>query len=289
MAHRHVSSAIVALALLLAAACVTTGPTRVRSSALDFLYPGGTAAANPATDVTLHLPVRVGLGFAPAGDRQEPISEVKKQQVLNQVAEAFREHKGIGQIEVVPSAYLEPGGSFQNLDRIAASLGVDLMAVVSYDQTTITESTRASWSYLTVVGPLFIKGEKNELQTFVDAVIYDIKSRALLFRAPGQSTLKGRSNPLTVERTRRMLAEQGFDDASKDLIANLNTALATFEEQAKSGTVRGAGTPAIAVYDKTGARVGASGGGGGAIGMAEALAAALLAAVLLGARRRRAA
>jgi len=276
MAHRHVSSSIVALALLLAGACAYTGPTSVRSSALDFLYPGGTAAASPATDVTLQLPARVGLGFAPARAVQEPISEVKKQQVLNQVAEAFREHKGIGHIEVVPSAYLDPGGSFTNLDRVAASLGVDLMALVSYDQTTITESTRASWSYLTVVGPLFIKGEKNEIQTFVDAVVYDIKSRALLFRAPGQSTRKGKSNPLTVERTRRTMAEQGFDEASKDLIANLNAALTGFEEQAKSGAVRGAGTPAIAMYDKTGARVGSGGGGGGAIGLGEALLAALL-------------
>jgi rhombotail lipoprotein len=163
------------------------------------------------------------------------------------------------------------------------------MALVSYDQLQVTESTRASWTYLTVVGPLLVEGEKNDTKTLMDAVVYDIPSRALLFRAAGASTVNERSSPLNVERVRRRMAEEGFRAATADLIGNLEAALAGFEEQAKAGTVRGAGTPAITMYDRTGRQIGSGGGGGagaGALGGLELAALALLGAAALAGRRR---
>ncbi len=263
----------------------TFRPVHTTNSALDFLYPQGTTAGVPASQVTLKMPLRVGLAFAPSRSNQaDPITEEQKQSLLTRVADAFKEHKAIGHLEVVPTTYLQPGGSFANLEQLRSSLGLDLMVLLSYDQAQFTESTRASWTYLTVIGPLLIEGEKNDTRTVVDAVVYDIPSRALLFRAAGESTVKGRSSPLNVERKRRTFASEGFGKATDSLITSLSASLNRFEEQARNGTVQGPGTPAIAMYNPQGERITSSsggGGGGGAINAAALFPLALLLAALL--------
>lgn len=282
MRHRRFLLWIGLPLLMVAAGCSgTLPPTRRVNSALDFLYPQGAVAAEPASQVVLRLPVRVGLAFAPNRENQiDPITEEQKQRLLARVAAAFKEHEAIGHLEVVPTTYLQPGGGFANLDQIRGSLGLDLMVLLSYDQSQFTESTRASWTYLTVVGPLLIEGEKNDTRTVMDAVVYDIRSKALLFRAAGESTVKGHSSPLNVARKRRTFASEGFEKATGDLIASLNDALEQFEEQAKTGTVQGAGTPRIAMYDAKGQQITAT-SGGGASGIPELILAALLGLSLL--------
>lgn len=287
MSHRMV---FLSLVLILTAGCgASMAPTRQTNSALDFLYPDGAAVARPATGVVLKLPLRVGLAFAPNRDnRPDPITEEQKQRLLARVAGAFREHEAIGHLEVVPTTYLQPGGGFLNLDQIRSSLGLDVMVLLSYDQAQFTESTRASWTYMTIIGPLLIEGEKNDTRTVMDAVIYDISSRALLFRAAGESTVKGRSSPLNVDSKRRTFASKGFEAATVTLIASLQTALSEFEAQAKTGTVQGAGTPAIAMYSAKGERITATSGGagGGAVGISELIGAVLLGlAMMLRTRR----
>lgn len=260
--------------LLATLACSSLAPTRQSSSALEFLYPDGRAEAVPASDVTLRLPARVGLAFPPgdaASGYVDPLTEGERQALLNRVAAAFREAKGVGHLEVVPSLYLTAGGGFADLDRLKSSLGLDLMVLVSYDQTQFTESTRASWTYLTVVGPMLIQGEKNEVRTVMDAVVYDIPSRALLFRAAGESTVEGRSSPLNERRKRRQFSSEGFAAATDQMIGQLQQALAAFEEQSRAGTVRGQGTPQIALFNAEGERINPAGGaaGAGALGPAE--------------------
>jgi rhombotail lipoprotein len=281
----RISVLFLTLTLPVLAGCTGTLPPSHRvNSALDFLYPQGVTTAEPASEAVLKLPVRVGLAFAPnRSDQPDPITEEQKQNLLARVAAAFKEHKAIGHLEVVPTAYLQPGGSFANLEQIRKSLGLDLMVLLSYDQSQFTESTRASWTYLTVIGPLLIEGEKNDTRTVMDAVVYDVRSRALLFRAAGESTVKGRSSPLNVDRKRRTHAAEGFDRATDSLIENLSTALARFEEQARTGTVQGPGTPAIAMYNAQGERI--TSGGGGALGIADLIVAALLGCALLVRRR----
>jgi len=283
MRHRRALLWIGLPLLAAAAGCGgTLPPSRRVNSALDFLYPQGTLAAVPASQVVLRLPVRVGLAFAPSRENQvDPITEEQKQRLLARVAAAFREHEAIGNLEVVPTTYLQAGGGFANLEQIRSSLGLDLMVLLSYDQSQFTESTRASWTYLTVIGPLLIEGEKNDTRTVMDAVVYDIRSRALLFRAAGESTVKGHSSPLNVARKRRVFASEGFEKATGDLIAGLNVALEQFEEQAKRGTVQGPGTAAIAMYDAKGEQITATSGGGGALGLPELIAATLLGLALL--------
>lgn len=289
MRHRKVLLWIALPLLIAAAGCTSHRPrTKVVNSALDFLYPQGLNAAMPGRQVVLKLPIRAGLAFAPSRvDQFDPITEQQKQRLLARVAAAFKEHEAIAHLEVVPSTYLHPGGGFSNLDQIRSMLGLDLIVLVSYHQDQVTETTRASWTYLTVVGPLLIEGETNDTRTVMDAVVYDINSRVLLFRAAGQSTVKGHSSPLNERRKRRLFASEGFEKATSDLIANLNAALEEFEKQARTGTVQGPGTPAIAMYDAKGeeilARYGGGGGGwgGGALAVPELIVTALLGLSLL--------
>jgi rhombotail lipoprotein len=284
---RHRIAFLLGSLLVLAAGCVgSLPPSHHVNSALDFLYPQGVTAATPAGEVVLKLPLRVGLAFAPnRGYQRDPITEEQKQKLLGRVASAFKENKAISHLEVVPTTYLHPAGGFANLDQIRQSLGLDLMVLVSYDQAQFTESTRASWTYLTVVGPFLIEGEKNDTRTVMDAVVYDIHSQALLFRAAGESTVNGRSSPLNVDRKRRIYAAEGFDQATKSLIDNLHTALARFDEQARNGTVQGPGTPAIAMYSAKGERITGKSGGGGALGIPELILAALIGMSLLARHR----
>ena len=275
--RRRLTALALPAVLLLAAGCGSMPPTRRVNSALDFLYPQGLDTPGAASEVTLRLPLRVGIAFAPSReDQPDPIPEGTKRRLLEEVAAAFRSNPAVGRLTVIPSAYLQPGGGFANVDRLGTALGLDLVALVSYDQAQFTESSRASWLYLTVVGPLLIEGEKNDTRTVVDAVVFDIPSRALLFRAAGESTVKGRSGPYTVSRKRRVQAAEGFELATDALIADLRVALEEFDRQARTGTVQGPGTPAIAMYDREGERITEAGGGAGAFGPVEAMAVALL-------------
>ncbi len=265
--------------LLLGSSCAGYLRTKqIKSSSLDFLYPKGAVAA-PAEDVALQLPLRVGLAFAPSDSyRGDRFTEVQKQSLLEQVAEAFRTRNGIGSVDVIPTSYLTKGGSFENLDRLVAAFGIDVIALVSYDQFQFSETGRSSWAYWTIVGAYVVKGEKNETQTMMDAVVYDISSRAMLFHAPGESSVAGRSLPTEVGKALLDDSAQGFELATTDLIVNLTEALIRFEEQAASGTVRGEGTPAVAMVDADGNPV--QSGSGGALGVFELLLAALLVAGL---------
>jgi rhombotail lipoprotein len=293
--------------VLAATACGTTRQFQARSSALEYLYPRGVDARPPA-DVTLRLPVRVGVAFAPVRPAyyQDRFTASQKQALLERVAAAFRGGQGIGSVEVIPPGYLTlppaplPGGGapagggleddgFVELDRVKAAFGIDLVALISYDQMQFSETGRSSWAYWTIVGAYVIKGEKNETRTLMDAVVYDVPSRALLFHASGNSTVAAAATPIDIDRVLRQHSEEGFETATTDLIANLGTALGQFQQQAATGTVRGPGTPAVAVLGPDGQPVpdGGSGDtdGSGAVGGVELAGAALLLCLALRERR----
>ncbi|HKQ98413.1 MAG TPA: rhombotarget lipoprotein [Candidatus Polarisedimenticolia bacterium] len=276
------------------AACATARNAQVRSSALEYLYPRGAEAVPPA-DVKLRTPVRVGLAFSPAPKfaSGQSFTANQKQALLERVAAAFRGKEGIGTVEVIPAGHLTapvppyPGetlnaasttSGFEELDRIKSAYGVDLMALVSYDQTQFSGTGRSAWAYWTIVGLYTVKGEKNDTETMLDAVVYDIASRALLFNATGQSRIEGGATPVDIERVLRQASIDGFDRAADDLIAKLGTALDAFQKQAATGSVRGPGTPAIALYDAKGNPLPAPGSdGSGRLGAIEAAGIALLA------------
>ncbi len=242
------SLALLLLALVLGA-CNAIEVTK-KSSVLDYLYPEGSAAL-PARDVALTLPLRVGVAFAPTEARADwgdgRLSEVKKQELLGRIVTAFQDHDAIGSVTPVPTLYLKQGGGFANLEQLAATFGLDLMVLLSYDQAQFSETSNWGLTYWTIVGAYVVEGENNQTHTFLDAAVFDIRSRALLFRAAGTDVRGEAATPAAQQAVLRSQSEAGFGSATDDLVVQLGDALRLFGEQAARGNVRGLGTPAIEI------------------------------------------
>jgi rhombotail lipoprotein len=222
------------LALVLAAACATT-QSRQTTSVVDFLYPN---TAEPVVDQgipVLTLPLRIGVAFVPdaPGRASLVLTEARKRQLLDDVAAHFRGRDFVRTIEIIPSAYLRPQGGFQNLEQLRTMYGVDVVALVSYDQAQFTDENFSSLAYWTIIGAYVVRGEKNSTHTMVDAVIVDVPSRKMLFRAPGTSFVKGSATPVNLAEQLRRDADRGFEEAVAGMIGNLDQELVVFQDRVK--------------------------------------------------------
>ena len=80
---------------------------------------------------------------------------------------------------------------------------------------------------------LIMAEEKNDTHTMLDIAVYDIKSRKMLFRAPGLSHIQGDATPVNLTEALRRDSIEGLKRASKDLIINLEEQLQQFKEKVK--------------------------------------------------------
>ncbi len=224
-----------------------TGQTRHATSVVDYLYPDTKEPVVTPTIPVLSLPVRVGIAFVPGEERGRTgrfpafgrvpgvaLTETKKVELMKEVAEHFKKYDFVKSIEIIPSAYLTPKGSFTNLNQLRTMYGVDVIALLSYDQVQFTAEGALSFTYWTIIGAYVVPGEKNDTHTMLDAIVYDIASRKMLFRAPGVSHIKGHATPVNLSEQLRKDSEQGFRDAAKQMVGNLDQQLALFKDKVKS-------------------------------------------------------
>lgn len=232
-------AAVLAVALSLVGC--RAGQTRSAASVVDFLYPDTKAPVVSQEIPVLSLPVRVGVAFVPASRSgpyghhrvQEPLSEDRRLALLQAVADHFEQRPFVESIEVIPSAYLRPGGSFANLDQLRGLFGVDLVALISYDQVQFTDQSFLSLTYWTIVGAYTVPGDKNDTHTMLDTVVYDIASRKMLFRAPGTHHVEGRATWANQSEELREDSQRGFDEAAEVMIANLDRELDEFRARVR--------------------------------------------------------
>jgi len=236
--------------ILLMTGCAAT-QSRYYSSAVDYLYPDKKEPVEKPAVPVMKIPMKVGIAFVPdagqygrsrnfwqsmsGGGRSNAfkMTENQKTSLMKQVADYFRKYSFIGSIEIIPSPYLKPQGSFANLDQIRTMYGIDAIALISVDQVQFTDEGVASFLYWTVIGAYTIPGEKNTTNTMMDAVVYDIKSRKMLFRAPGLSEVKGNATPVNISEELRKDSQEGFQIAAKDMIKNLDEQLSAFKDKVK--------------------------------------------------------
>jgi len=259
--------AAVLVVLVLASGCAGMQGHHTTTSVVDFLYPNQDEPVAQVGTPVLNLPMTVGIAFVPDKPGQPParaLTESKKTELLDRVAEHFRKLDYIKAIEIIPSDYLTPKGGFENLNQIRTMYGVETIALVSYDQVQFTDEGMASILYWTIVGAYIIPAEKNSTSTMVDAVVMHIPSRKMLFRAPGVSQIKGTSTPVNLSEELRIDSEKGLNQAVDKMIVNLDAQLVAFEEKVKTSPEE---------YE-----VVQSGGshGGGALGLPAALVISLL-------------
>jgi len=230
------------------AGCANTA--RNVTSTAEFLYPGRQELVASGTPV-LTLPVSVGIAFVPGSSGFAPsrvpvfiaraiglsrgsmITEKQKAEVMQTVADRFGKYPFVRDVAIIPSDYLKPNGGFENIDQIRATHGVDVMVLISYDQTQFTDQGALSLANLTIVGAYVVPGEKNETETMLDAVVLDIGSRRMLFRAPGTSHVKGMATLVNQSQELRADSEGGFRKAAESMVENLDLQLAAFREKIK--------------------------------------------------------
>lgn len=238
-------AALAGLLLSLLSACGTQ-EVRNRSSVVDYLYPRGKQAVVQPSIPTLRLPLKVGIAFVPEQPARTSgyglwgrpstagaLTEARKTALLETLAAHFRRYDFVGSIDVVPSAYLTAGGGFTNLDQIRTMYGIDVVALVSYDQVQFTDQGLLSLTYWTLVGAYVVSGERNDTSTLMDTAVYDIASRKMLFRAPGNSQIKGASTPVNLAESLRDDSAKGFEQANQLMLGSLDQQLATFRQRLK--------------------------------------------------------
>lgn len=271
------SRKVIPMSVLLVVALAGCVPQTLQRSAsvLDYLYPVGKVPA-AGGEVKLQLPLRVGIAFAPSGKTYDRgmFSEPQQRELLKKVAAAFRGTPDVGLVEILPTHNLTAKGGFENLQQIAGMYGVGLVALVSYDQIQFDNQDFSSILYLTIIGAWIVPADRLETHTLMDASVFDVDSRALLFTGSGSSVVKGRAASIDVDRDLRDDSLASFDQATDDMIANLRTTLDVFRENAKKGTVRGLGTPKVQIQKEG---LATEAGGAGSIGFAELAGVALLA------------
>jgi rhombotail lipoprotein len=207
-----------------------------KTSTAQFLYPTEEGRVVQAGIPRLSLPLRVGIAFVPSAkgySRSALLGEARKSEMMEAVAERFRDRPFIKEIEMIPTTYLRPGGGFKNLDQLKNMFDIDVIALVGYDQIQNSDNDAWSLTYWTIVGAYFVPAAKNDTATMLDTAVFDIASRKLLFRAPGISQIKGRAAMVNVNERMRKDALKGLDEANDTMIENLDLALDQFKQRVK--------------------------------------------------------
>lgn len=216
------------LALTGCASWFEKGSKAQRGTVVEYLYPKGEAPTLKPGTPQLRLPLRVGIAFVP-GERFGDLTEADRNQLLNRVKAAFANRPYISAIEIIPTTYLRPHGGFDNLQQAARMFNVDVVALLSYDQVQFNDSNRLSLLYWTIIGAYLVNGDQYDVNTLVDAAVFDVTSRQLLFRAPGTSQIKGSSPMVKFSEVSRAARSEGFRHAVDNLIPQLDRQLENFK------------------------------------------------------------
>jgi len=224
--------------------------SRYASSVPDFLYPRGGSRITPEESRLARL-LQVGIVFVPGRpaetiadsyfhdawrnpgrDYRHDLPEELRKELLEGIAAEFRSHASIKAVHVLPSSCLMMNGGFANLDGVRRKYGVDVVALLSWDQVHQVRSGALSATYWTFVGMLLVPGEKSETSTMLDTAVVDIAGRRMLFRAPGTSDVRSRSTPPSWPSRIKKDSARGFRGAAEDLVVRLQEQLKRFEAKA---------------------------------------------------------
>ena len=254
--------------------------TQNSTSLVEFLYPNGSAPPAQDAQPQLHLPLRVGLAFLPSnGGTQIGPDAAQKEALLQEVRKRFVSRKFIAEIVVIPDYYLRGKRGFEGLEGVQRLYGVDLMALVSYDQVAHEDDNNWSLGYITIVGAYVLKGTRHDVSTLVDLAVVDPATRSLVLRAGGFDTRHGTVALIDENRRLRESAAEGFNAATQQMIDHFDGALTAFEADVREGKAN------VKVVSNHG-KPSSSGGGGGGGGSIDWLALLFLASVATKCTRR---
>lgn len=230
---------------------------RNSTSLVEFLYPNGTPPSQDSQP-QLHLPLRVGLTFLPSSgsEAQNGLDAAHKEVLLQEIRQRFISRKFVAEIVVIPDYYLQGKRGFEGLEAVQRLYGVELMALVSYDQVTHEDDNDWSLGYVTIVGAYFLKGTRHDVSTLIDLAVVDPATHSLVLRAGGVDSSHGNVTLVSENRRLREASTQGFDAATSQMIEHFDSALTAFEADVREGKAN------VKVVSNNGRPT----GGGGSIG-----------------------
>lgn len=232
----------------------------VSASLVDYLYPKGEPVEQvPDTVPHLQVPLTVGLAFVPSNGHGP--NAALQAELLERVRARFADRNYIREIRVIPEAYLRSGKGFTTLEQLSRLYGFDVIALVSYDQVAMSSERKSSFLYWTIVGAYVVKGDANDVHTFVDTAVLDVKSRKLLLRAPGIDVRGFNATSIDNDRVLAKQRAEAMRAATDQMVANLDTELGAFRERIKTDN-----SVIVSRRPPSGGRGAGGGGGGGAFG-----------------------
>jgi rhombotail lipoprotein len=232
--------------------------TRNSSSVVDFLYGPASGDPLPRQDAVpeLRLPLRVGLAFLPPRNGLIALDAAHQNELLERIRQRFSSRHFVSDIVIIPDYYLGQRRGFEGLEGVQRLYGVDLMALVSYDQAVHGDENNWSLGYLTIVGAFVLKGDRHDISTLVDLAVVDPVSRSLVLRAGGVDVRHGNTTLIDAEQETRDAGVQSFSAATDQMIDRFDVALTQFEAQVRAGKAN------VHVVHKSNTVAGGGGGGG---------------------------
>ena len=199
-----------------------------RSSLVNYLYPQKEHKSMEFWTTKLKIPIKIGIGFIPSKKfyYQRIIDEKSRVGLLKKIQRNLKKHKFIKESKIIPSAFFEKGGGFEDLEKIKKLYDVDLIALVSYDVIQFRVDSFHSLRYWTIIGTDIIKAKGNLIHSMINFTLIESKNKKLLFKALGINRLINSEN-LVADR------KKSFQKASKNLIKNINRQLPIFKWRMK--------------------------------------------------------
>ena len=234
--------------------------TQNSTSLVEFLYPKDESPPAQNAQPQLHLPLRVGLAFLPSSGPEagNGPDAAHKEALLQEIRARFISRKFVADIVVIPDYYLQGKRGFEGLQGVQRLYGIDLMALVSYDQVGHEDDNNWSLGYVTIVGAYVLKGTRHDISTLVDLAVVDPATHSLVLRAGGFDTRHGTVALIDEQRSMREAATLGFTAATGQMIDHFDSALTTFESDVREGRAN------VHVVSN---QHGSNGGGGGLDGL----------------------
>jgi rhombotail lipoprotein len=207
------------------------------TSLVEFLYPNGAAPPLKDAQPQLHLPLRVGLAFLPSKgpEGMNGLDAAHKEALLQEIRRRFISRKFVAEIVVIPDYYLRGRQGFDGLEGVQRLYGIDLMALVSYDQVAHEDDNHWSLGYVTIVGAYILKGTRHDVSTLVDLAVVDPATHSLVLRAGGFDTRHGNVTLIDEPLRLREAAVDGFTEATRQMIDHFDSALTAFEGEVRDG------------------------------------------------------
>lgn len=232
------------------------------SSLVEFLYPNKSEPPEHDTVPELHLPLRVGLAFLPSHG-EAALDAAHQAELLERIKQRFKTRHFVNEIVLIPDYYLAGRRGFEGLQGVQRLYGVDVMALVSYDQTLHEDNNQWSLGYLTIVGAFVLNGDRHDLSTLVDLAVVDPGSRSLVLRAGGWDVRHGSSTLINEDRDSRDASVESFSAATNQMIDHFDAELTRFEAEVRAGNAN------VRIVNRSNSATGSptqGHGGGGTLG-----------------------